>query len=265
MNFTKRRLLIGSALFTLLACAGCNKSSGNSTAGSSPEAKPAESQKAVKLAFVTNSAGEFWKIAAAGVHKYEKEAKVQVDVKMPANGTTEEQNQILENLASQGYDAIAVSAIAPNDQVPVLNKIATKTKLLTFDSDAAKSTRLMYIGTNNYEAGKALGNEIVKLLPDGGSEPQALRITLAVAGFSADELEVALEDGDLTIRGKQRDEQSKDYLHRGIAARQFKRSFQLASGVEVRKAELDNGLLAIELVRPRMEKRVLKVGIAAAD
>jgi len=90
----------------------------------------------------------------------------------------------------------------------------------------------------------------IELLPNGGSEPQALRVTLAVAGFSADELEVAIEDGDLTIRGKQREEQSKDYLHRGI---------------EVRKAELDNGLLAIELVRPRKEKRVLKVGIAAAD
>jgi HSP20 family molecular chaperone IbpA len=105
----------------------------------------------------------------------------------------------------------------------------------------------------------------IELLPNGGSEPQALRVTLAVAGFSADELEVSIEDGDLTIRGRQREEQSKDYLHRGIAARQFKRTFQLASGVEVRKAELDSGLLAIELVRPRKERRVLRVGITAAD
>jgi HSP20 family molecular chaperone IbpA len=104
----------------------------------------------------------------------------------------------------------------------------------------------------------------IELLPDAGSEPQALRVTLAVAGFGADELEVSIEDGDLTIRGKQREELSKDYLHRGIAARQFKRTFQLASGVEVRKAELDNGLLAIELVRPPKEKRVLKVGITTA-
>jgi hypothetical protein len=58
---------------------------------------------------------------------------------------------------------------------------------------------------------------------------------------------------------------AKDYLHRGIAARQFKRTFLLASGVEVRGAELNEGLLAVELVRPRKEKRVLKVGIAAAD
>jgi HSP20 family molecular chaperone IbpA len=105
----------------------------------------------------------------------------------------------------------------------------------------------------------------IELLPGGESAPQALRVTLAVAGFSAEELEVSIADGDLTIRGKQHEDQSKDYLHRGIAARQFKRTFQLAAGVEVRKAELDNGLLAIELVRPRQEKRVVKVGIAAAD
>lgn len=105
----------------------------------------------------------------------------------------------------------------------------------------------------------------IELLPGGESEPQALRVTLAVAGFSAGELEVSLADGELTIRGKQHEEQSGDFLHRGIAARQFKRTFQLASGVEVRKAELDNGLLAIELIRPRREKRVVKVGINAAD
>ena len=92
-----------------------------------------------------------------------------------------------------------------------------------------------------------------------------MRITLAVAGFAPDELQVSTEDGELSIRGKQREEQPRDYLHRGIAARQFKRTFRLASGVEVRKAELENGLLAIELVRPRKEKRVLKIGITAAD
>jgi HSP20 family molecular chaperone IbpA len=88
-------------------------------------------------------------------------------------------------------------------------------------------------------------------LPEEEGSPEILRITLAVAGFSADELEVSIENGELTVRGKQRDEQARDYLHRGIAARQFKRTFQLAGGVEVGKAELDNGLLAIELVRLR--------------
>lgn len=105
----------------------------------------------------------------------------------------------------------------------------------------------------------------IELLPAGERGPEALRVTLALAGFRADELEVSIEGGELTIRGMQREDQAKEYLHRGIAARQFKRTFQLASGVAVRKAEFDNGLLAIEMVRPRQEKRVLKVGTAGAD
>ena len=104
----------------------------------------------------------------------------------------------------------------------------------------------------------------IELLSDGESEPAALLITLAVAGFAPEDLEVSVEGGELVVRGKQQDDKPRDYLHRGIAARQFTRSFQLASGVEVRKAELDNGLLAIELVRPQAEKRVLKVDITAA-
>ncbi|MGD9502175.1 MAG: Hsp20 family protein [Methyloceanibacter sp.] len=96
-------------------------------------------------------------------------------------------------------------------------------------------------------------------------EPETLRITLAVAGFAPDELEVSTENGELCIRGKQGEEGARAYLHRGIAARQFKRSFALASGVEVCKAELQNGLLVIELTRPREAKRVMKIGVAAAD
>jgi HSP20 family molecular chaperone IbpA len=96
------------------------------------------------------------------------------------------------------------------------------------------------------------------------ADDETLRITLAVAGFNSEELEVSVEDRALIVSGRQHDDESKDYLHRGIAARQFKRSFTLANGVEVRKAELNNGLLAIELMRPRKEKRVQKVGILTA-
>jgi ribose transport system substrate-binding protein len=168
---TKRGFLIwcGAALAATLGA--CNKTppapsgTGNATA-SAAAAEPAG--KVLKLAFVTNGVGEFWKIASAGVHAYEKEAKVQVDIKMPPNGVAAEQNQYLEDLIAQGYDAVSVSAIAPNDQVAILNRVAAKAKLITFDSDAPKSNRLLYIGTNNYEAGKTLGQEIVKLLPNGG-------------------------------------------------------------------------------------------------
>src|SRR3974390_2635133 len=80
-----------------------------------------------------------------------------------------------------------------------------------------------------------------------------LRIALAVAGFSRDELSVTVEDNQLVIRGKQSEVADKTFLHRGIAARQFQRSFVLAEGIDVVGAELENGLLAIDLVRPKAE------------
>ena len=83
----------------------------------------------------------------------------------------------------------------------------------------------------------------------------ALRITLAVAGFSKDELSVSVEDDELAIAGKQVDEADRVYIHRGIAARQFQRRFVLAQGIEVQGAALDNGLLHIDLVRPEIEVR----------
>jgi len=88
-----------------------------------------------------------------------------------------------------------------------------------------------------------------------------LRITLAVAGFGLDDLAIQVEDNQLVIRGKQADDGTRVYLHRGIAARQFIRNFVLAEGIEVTGASLDNGLLHIDLVRPPVEARVRKVEI----
>lgn len=82
-----------------------------------------------------------------------------------------------------------------------------------------------------------------------------LRITLAVAGFSTDELSVMVEGTQLFIRGKQRDDKQRVFLHRGIAARQFQRSFVLAEGIEVGEAHLENGLLNIDLKRPEPDVR----------
>ncbi|HEX9295054.1 MAG TPA: sugar-binding protein [Polyangiaceae bacterium] len=176
-------LLIVSTAISLGTFSGCDRGGGGSAS------------KIVKMAFVTNNPSDFWKIASAGVHKYEKEGKVQVDIKMPPNGTVSEQNQILENLSSQGYDAIALSVDAPNDQVSLLNKLGQKTKLITFDSDAPKSNRLLYIGTNNFEAGKVLGNEIVKLLPAGG------KAAVFVGTFSADNAAERLKGVQTAIAG----------------------------------------------------------------
>lgn len=88
-----------------------------------------------------------------------------------------------------------------------------------------------------------------------------LRITLAVAGFKRDELDVTVEDKQLTVRGKQEEDKSKEYLYRGIAARQFTRTFVLADGIEVRSADLNNGLLAIELQRREPERLIRKIEI----
>ena len=79
----------------------------------------------------------------------------------------------------------------------------------------------------------------------------ALRITLAVAGFMASDLSVTVEDNQLVIKGKQSDDSSRQFLHRGIASRQFQRCFVLAEGIEVAAASIDNGLLSIDLIRPR--------------
>jgi HSP20 family molecular chaperone IbpA len=105
----------------------------------------------------------------------------------------------------------------------------------------------------------------VELLASGEGAPEALRITLAVAGFRLDELAITIEDGQLIVSGQQIEERGRDFLYRGIAARRFKRSFGLAHGVEVRQAELHNGLLAIELERPRKDVRVRTVGIAGGS
>ena len=97
-----------------------------------------------------------------------------------------------------------------------------------------------------------------------GDIPERLRITLAVAGFRRSDLEITLEDNKLTIRGHQQDEGERDYLYRGIAARQFQRTFVLAEGIEVRKADLDNGLLAIDLVRHEPERTLRRITIGDA-
>ncbi len=93
--------------------------------------------------------------------------------------------------------------------------------------------------------------------------PTALRITLAVAGFTMDDLQITQEDNQLVIRGRQSDDtQGRVFLHRGIAARQFQRAFVLAEGIEVGGAWLDNGLLHIELARPQPEPKVRHIEIA---
>jgi len=105
----------------------------------------------------------------------------------------------------------------------------------------------------------------IERLPGNQGSAERLRITLAVAGFSESDLEVTTEENQLVVRGRQNDDTEREYLHRGIAARQFQRCFVLADGMRVIGAELKNGLLSIDLDRPEAERLVRKINISVKD
>src|SRR3982750_3216088 len=103
---------------------------------------------------------------------------------------------------------------------------------------------------------------IERTVEDDGTE--RFLISIAVAGFALSELEIMWEDNQLVVRGKQNDDSARQFLHRGIAARQFQRSFLLADGVEVQDAELEHGMLVISVVRPKAEKLARRIDIRSA-
>src|SRR5690348_2963174 len=105
----------------------------------------------------------------------------------------------------------------------------------------------------------------IERLACDAQQPERLRITLAVAGFTRGQLEVSIEESQLVIRGRQQDDKTRQFLHRGIAARQFQRTFVLAEGMEVLGADLRNGLLEIDLARPEPERLVRRVSITNHD
>jgi len=131
--------------------------------------------------------------------------------------------------------------------------------LLGFDAVERALDRMTKSGSDGYPPYN------IERIGRTDTEPERLRITLAVAGFRQDELEVTLEENQLLIRGRQTEDKSREYLHRGIAARQFQRSFLLADGMEVAGADLAHGLLSIDLARPEPDRIVRKIDIVARD
>lgn len=105
----------------------------------------------------------------------------------------------------------------------------------------------------------------IERLPASDDTTERLRITLAVAGYAFSDLEITVEDRQLVVRGRQSDEPPRTYLYRGIAARQFQRTFVLADGIEVRSADLSNGLLSIDLVRHEPIRQVRRIMIGGND
>lgn len=163
----KKIQFILAALCVAAIVCGCGKADAPAPAvggGSAPAAG-----KKLKLAFVANNAATFWTIARTGCDAAANDlGNAEVDFRIPATGSAAEQQQILDDLVAKGVDGIAVSPIAPKNQIDFLNKIAAQTLLICVDSDAADSKRVCYIGTDNFAAGQEAGKLIKEALPDGG-------------------------------------------------------------------------------------------------
>jgi ribose transport system substrate-binding protein len=160
----KRFFTFGS-LCAALIFAGCGKNDG----GSSGSGGVPSSGKKLKLAFVVNNPSPFWDIAHVGVNDAVKElGNVEVDFRIPSDGQAATQRGMLDDLIARGVDGIAISVVDADNQTAFLDKIASQTLLITHDSDAPKSKRVCYIGTDNVAAGVEAGKLIKEALPNGG-------------------------------------------------------------------------------------------------
>src|SRR5260221_2070252 len=168
-------------------------------------------------------------------------------------------------MPDNGGDAARIASLGarwgPATVCSLMEEEEAMTRLSLFNSP-------LLLGFDHFE--RAL-DRVSKVAADGyppynveQTGESTLRITLAVAGFAMDDLTIRIEDNQLVVRGKQVDDKERLYLHRGIAARQFQRSFVLAEGIEVAGAWLDSGLLHIDLVRPSPESRVRQIEIKQA-
>ena len=126
-------------------------------------------EKKTKLAFVTNNASDYWTIARKGVEKADSELpNVDVEFRMPADGTAAEQKRIIEDLLAKGIAGMAISPVDPDNQTQLINETAKQALVVTQDSDAPQSARAFYIGTDNRAAGRQAGDLIKEALPQGG-------------------------------------------------------------------------------------------------
>jgi ribose transport system substrate-binding protein len=154
-----KNLFRNALVFTclLLLMAACNRG-GDSGGGATK-----------RLAFVTNNASDFWTIARKGVEKADAELNdISVDFKIPSDGTAAEQKRLIDDLLSRGVDGIAISPVDPDNQTQMINDTVKRTLVVTQDSDAPKSERSFYVGTDNVAAGRQAGGLIKEALPQGG-------------------------------------------------------------------------------------------------
>lgn len=150
-----KRLMALACACALLLVVSCNKGAGGSGGK--------------KLAFVTNNASDFWTIARKGCEKADAELQdVTIEFRIPADGTAAEQKRIVDDLLAKGIDGIAISPVDPDNQTQMINDVSKQVPVFTQDSDAPKSDRACYVGTDNVAAGRQAGGLIKEALPQGG-------------------------------------------------------------------------------------------------
>jgi ribose transport system substrate-binding protein len=167
MRPEKSARLISAFVCTLLltlAWSGCQPANTNTNTNAGGAAGTKH-----KLAFVTNNASDFWVIARKGTEKAAREIpNIEVEFKIPADGTAAEQQRLVDDLLSRGIHGIAISPVDPANQTQMLNRVAAQTLVVTQDSDAPNSNRECYVGTDNVAAGRQAGDLLKEALPQGG-------------------------------------------------------------------------------------------------
>jgi ribose transport system substrate-binding protein len=159
-KFTLIASFVGCLLILGASCTTNNGPTTNSTSSTGAN---------LRLAFVTNNSSDFWTIARKGTEKADTEFDdVTVEFRMPADGTAAEQKRMIDDLLAKGVDGLAVSPVDPENQTQSLNETAKHALVVTQDSDAPKSDRAFYVGTDNVAAGRAAGALIKEVLPQGG-------------------------------------------------------------------------------------------------
>ena len=149
------------------AGADSSKEKGSSNEKEGDVSGTKSSGKKKKVAFVTNQIASFWNIAEVGAKDAGNDLGVDVEVRFPATATAAKQKQIVEDLLSAGIDGLAVSPIDADNQRDMMNEWCGKLPTITHDSDAPGTERLMYIGMDNYRAGRLVGKLIRRHYPDG--------------------------------------------------------------------------------------------------
>jgi ribose transport system substrate-binding protein len=210
MKHTSRFFVIGLCL--LVFAGACNQGGGGGTNSGAGGGTSATSRR---VAFVTNNASDFWTLARRGCEKADQElADVEVEFKIPSEGTAAEQKRIVDDLLARGVAGIAMSPVDPQNQTQMINDVAKQVLVVTQDSDAPQSDRACYLGTDNTAAGRQAGEMIKEVLPDGGkimlfvgkldarnAQERLAGIKEAIAGTKIEIVDIRTDDTD-RVRAK---------------------------------------------------------------